>query len=258
MDLGLAGKTVLITGAAKGIGNAAASLFAEEGCNLVLVDIDAAGLEEAKAKLSGDAGVRVEIMAADLTRSENIGLLAGKFPDIDILVNNAGAIPGGNLQEVDEARWRAAWDLKVFGYVNMCRAFYPLMKKRGAGVIVNVVGTAAQSRDPAYICGVAGNAALSAFSQSLGSESHKDGIRVVAISPGPISTDRLVTLLRKRAEDRLGDPEKWQSFLEGFPFGRAGAPEEVAAVIVFNASRHSAYTSGSIVTIDGGRSARSN
>jgi NAD(P)-dependent dehydrogenase (short-subunit alcohol dehydrogenase family) len=197
-------------------------------------------------------------VAADLTRSENIGLLAGKFPDIDILVNNAGAIPGGNLQDVDEATWRAAWDLKVFGYINMCRAFYPLLKRHGGGVIVNVVGTAAQSRDPGYICGVAGNAALSAFSQSLGSESHKDGIRVVAIAPGPISTDRLVTLLKKRAADKLGDAGKWQEFFAGFPFGRAGEPNEVAAAIVFNASRYSAYTSGSIVTVDGGRSARSN
>lgn len=258
MDLGLAGKRVLITGAAKGIGNATAHMFAAEGCDLVLVDIDAAGLDDVKANISREAAVRVDTTANDLTRGENIDLLAGKFPDIDILVNNAGAIPGGNLQEIDEGRWRAAWDLKVFGYVNMCRAFYPLLKQRGAGVIINVVGTAAQSRDPAYICGVAGNAALSAFSQSLGSESHKDGIRVVAISPGPIATDRLVTLLRKRAEDRLGDAGKWEDFLESFPFGRAGAPNEVAAAIVFNASRYSAYTSGSIVTVDGGRSARSN
>ncbi len=108
------------------------------------------------------------------------------YPDIDILVNNAGAIPGGSLLNVDEATWRKAWDLKVFGYVNMCRAFYALMQKRKRGVIVNVVGNAADTHDPEYICGVAGNAALAAFTQSLGSVSAKDGIRVVAINPGPV------------------------------------------------------------------------
>ena len=89
--------------------------------------------------------------------------LARDYPDIDILVNNAGAIPGGSLLNVDEATWRKAWDLKVFGYVNMCRAFYALMQKRKRGVIVNVVGNAADTHDPEYICGVAGNAALTAF-----------------------------------------------------------------------------------------------
>ena len=118
--------------------------------------------------------------------------LARDYPDIDILVNNAGAIPGGSLLNVDEATWRKAWDLKVFGYVNMCRAFYALMQKRKRGVIVNVVGNAADTHDPEYICGVAGNAALAAFTQSLGSVSAKDGIRVVAINPGPVATDRLV------------------------------------------------------------------
>ena len=108
--------------------------------------------------------------------------------------------PGGSLLNVDEATWRKAWDLKVFGYVNMCRAFYALMKERKRGVIVNVVGNAADTHDPEYICGVAGNAALTAFTQSLGCVSAKDGIRVVALSPGPVETDRLVTLMKKKGE----------------------------------------------------------
>src|SRR5262249_19059709 len=82
-----------------------------------------------------------------------------------------------SLLDVDEQTWRKAWDLKVFGYINMCRAYYALMKQRGSGVIINVTGNAAQTHDPEYICGVAGNAALTAFSQSLGSVSVRDGIR---------------------------------------------------------------------------------
>src|SRR5207237_10933042 len=140
------------------IGRAAAEILASEGCNLVLVARTQKDLDAAKSALLAKFNTRVETVAADLADSRNVDRLANQFPDIDILVNNAGAIPGGNLIEIDEKRWRAAWDLKVFGYINMCRAFYALMKKRGAGVIVNVIGAAAQTKDPEYICGVAGNA----------------------------------------------------------------------------------------------------
>ena len=256
MDLKLAGKTALITGASKGIGRATANAMAEEGCNVVLVARTAADLKAAQAEIARKSNVRVDVFAADLSDSANVDKISAAFPGVDILVNNAGAIPGGNLIEIDEKRWRAAWDLKVFGYINMCRAYYALMKKRQAGVIVNVIGAAAQTKDPEYICGVAGNASLAAFSQSLGSASVRDGVRVVALHPGPVATARLVTLMRKKAQDKTGDPENWRDLVKPLPFGRAAQPEEIAAAIVFLASERSGYTSGSVVTIDAGISAR--
>ena len=131
--------------------------------------------------------VSVRTDAADLADSANVTRLAAQFPHVDILVNNAGAIPGGTLFDVDEAQWRTAWDLKVLGTINLTRAFYPLMKVRGGGVIINVIGNAARSHDPEYICGVTGNAGLAAFTELLGSGSVRDGIRVIGVSPG---TDR--------------------------------------------------------------------
>jgi 3-oxoacyl-[acyl-carrier protein] reductase len=256
MDLKLAGKTALITGASKGIGRATANAMAEEGCNVVLVARTAADLKAAQAEIARKSNVRVDVFAADLSDSANVDKIAAAFPGVDILVNNAGAIPGGNLIEIDEKRWRTAWDLKVFGYINMCRAYYALMKKRQAGVIVNVIGAAAQTKDPEYICGVAGNASLAAFSQSLGSASVRDGVRVVALHPGPVATDRLVTLMRKKAQDKTGDPENWRDLVKPLPFGRAAQPEEIASAITFLASERSGYTSGSVVTIDAGISAR--
>jgi 3-oxoacyl-[acyl-carrier protein] reductase len=256
MDLKLTGKTALITGASKGIGRATAEILASEGCNLILVARTAADLEAAKNAIIRQANVRVDTVAADLSDSANVTRLANDFPGIDILVNNAGAIPGGTLLDVDETKWRAAWDLKVFGYVNMCRAFYALMKARKAGVIVNVVGNAAQTHDPEYICGVAGNAALTALTQSLGSVSPRDGVRVVAVNPGPVSTDRLISLMRKKAQDRTGNAENWRDLLKPLPFGRASTPEEIGAMIAFLASDHSGYSSGSVVIIDAGLSAR--
>ena len=257
MDLGLTGKTVLITGGSRGIGRAAAEVLAAEGCHLVLVARTAGDLETARGAIIRTANVRVDVVAADLSVHGEVARLAARFPDIDILVNNAGAIPGGDLIEIDEPTWRAAWDLKVFGYINMCREFYTLMAGRGAGVIVNVIGAAALTRDPDYICGAAGNAALVAFTQSLGSVSVRAGVRVVGINPGPVETDRLVTLYRKKALARGLDPDSWRELVKPLPFARAATPQEIAAAIAFLASEHSAYTSGSVIAIDAGAGARS-
>ena len=256
MDLKLRGKKALITGASKGIGRATAEILAAEGCDVILVSRTAADLEKAQAAIRQSCQVNVTVVAADLSVSHNVDRLVAAHPDIELLINNAGAIPGGTLLDVDEARWRAAWELKVFGYINMCRAYYALMKQRGSGVIVNVVGNAAQTHDPDYICGVTGNAALTAFSQSLGSVSHRDGVRVIAISPGPVATDRLVTLMKKKAQDRTGSADNWPDLMKPLPFQRAAKPEEIGAAIAFAASELSGYTSGSVVVIDAGLSAR--
>jgi len=134
------------------------------------------------------------------------------------------------------------------------RQLLETLRKRG--VIVNVVGNAADTHDPEYICGVAGNAALAAFTQSLGSVSAKDGIRVVAINPGPVATDRLITLMKRKARDRTGSEDNWKELFKPLPFGRGATPEEIGAAIAFIASDRSGYTSGSVVTIDAGLSAR--
>ena len=256
MDLKLQGKKALVTGASKGIGCATAQVLAEEGCDVVLVSRTAADLEKVRTTIRHACQVNVHIHAGDLSRKQTVEQLLEQFPDVDILVNNAGAIPGGTLLDVDEATWRSAWDLKVYGYINMCRAFYGQMKARGGGVIINMVGNAAQTHDPEYICGVAGNAALTAFSQSLGSVSHRDGIRVVSINPGPVETERLIALMRKKAKDRTGDAENWRELYKPLPFERAATSREVAAMVAFAASEHSSYTSGSVVVIDAGLSSR--
>lgn len=256
MDLKLQGKSVLITGGSKGIGRSTAEMFAAEGANVIVVSRTESELKKVKESIRGRANVQVDVVAADLSKGTAVDQLCKDFPDIDILVNNAGAIPGGTLLEVDEKRWRDAWDLKVFGYVNMCRAYYAQMKKRKAGVIVNVIGNAAFTHDPEYICGVTGNAALTHFTHSLGSVSWKDGIRVVGINPGPVATERLIGLMKKRAKDRTGSEDNWKDLFKPLPYGRASTPEEIAAAVLFMASDHSGYTSGQVLIIDAGLSAR--
>ena len=167
MDLGLRGRKALVTGASKGIGRACAEVLAAEGCDIVLVSRTAADLETVRAKIAGEHNVAVRFYAVDLADSKNIDTLAAECPDIDILVNNAGAIPGGNIAAIDEARWREAWDLKVFGYINMTRRFYALMAAKKSGVIINVVGSAGENPDFEYVAGSTGNASLIAFTRAM-------------------------------------------------------------------------------------------
>lgn len=256
MELGLKGRAAVITGASKGIGLAVARGLAAEGCSVHLVARTSDILEKAAAGIRADFHVAASAHALDLSRSESVAALVAKTGTPDILVNNAGAIPGGDLQAVDEARWRTAWELKVFGYINMSRTYYAGMQKRGRGVIVNVTGLAADRLDSGYIAGSTGNAGLNAFTRALGSYSLEHGIRVLAVSPGAVETDRLVTLMRSRAADRLGDAERWREFVKGLPLGRPATVDEVANVVVFAASDRASYLSGVVITVDGGHNAR--
>ena len=183
MELGLRGKKVLVTGGSKGIGRACAEALAEEGCDIVLVARTAADLEAARAAIAAKHNVAVRVFALDLADSRNVDRLAVECPDTEILINNAGAIPGGTIDDVDEARWRAAWDLKVFGYINMTRRFYGLMRERKRGVIISIVGAAGENPDSGYIAGSSGNASLMAFTRAMGGAAPRDGLRVVGVNP---------------------------------------------------------------------------
>ena len=256
MDLGLRGKKALVTGASKGIGRACAEVLAEEGVDIVLVSRTAADLEAVRAKIAGEHNVAVRFYALDLSDSRNVDKLAAECSDIDILVNNAGAIPGGNIAQIDELRWREAWDLKVFGYINMTRRFYALMAARGRGTIINILGAAGENPDFDYVAGSSGNASLMAFTRAIGGTAPRDGLRVMGINPGPVMTERLITLMKTRAQTNFGDPEKWTELMKPLAFGRAAKPEEIGYMAAFLASDRSAYTTGTIITIDGGGTSR--
>jgi NAD(P)-dependent dehydrogenase (short-subunit alcohol dehydrogenase family) len=256
MDLGLRGRKALVTGASKGIGRACAEILAEEGCDIVLVSRTAADLEAVRAKIAGEHNIAVRYLALDLADSRNVDRLAAECGDTDLLVNNAGAIPGGNIAQIDEARWREAWDLKVFGYINMTRRFYALMAARKKGTIINILGAAGENPDFEYVAGSSGNASLMAFTRAIGGTAPRDGLRVMGINPGPVMTERLITLMKTRAQTNFGDPEKWTELMKPLAFGRAAKPEEIAYMAAFLASDRSAYTTGSIVTIDGGGGSR--
>ena len=257
MELCLDGHSVLITGGSKGIGRATAWAFAREGAGPIHITARSAdALDEVAQAIKSEHGCDVHTYALDLTDEAAREALIRDTIDVDILVNNAGAIPSGSMYTVDDTAWRRGWDLKVFGYINMCRAFYEHMCSRGYGVIVNDIGNSAFNPDFDYVAGSCGNASLNTLTQALGSRSLDSGVRVVAVNPGPVDTGRMETMLRQRAGKMLGDESRWQELLARFPAGRAAQPEEVADLIVFVASKRAAYISGCEVTIDGGITAR--
>ena len=256
MDLGLKGRRALITGAAKGIGRAIADRLSTEECDLVLVGRGSADLNALADQLTARDGRAIATIEMDLSDAQAIRKLAEQHDTVDIVVNNAGAIPGGSIHDIDEEKWRKAWDGKIFGYIGVMRAFLPIMEQRRSGVILNIIGAAGERPSAEYAAGSAGNAALMALTRALGASSPASGVRVLGINPGPILTERLEAFLKQRAKSELGDAEQWPSLLRSLPFGRAGEPEEVAAMAALLVSDLSGYISGTIITIDGGLTAR--
>jgi NAD(P)-dependent dehydrogenase (short-subunit alcohol dehydrogenase family) len=256
MDLALTGRSVLITGASQGIGEGVARAFAAEGARLHLTARNVDNLDRIASELRA-GGTEVSVHPADLTAAGAVDRLVDAVGTVDVLFNNAGDIPGGDLFSSTDESWRAGWELKVLGYISLTRRMYPLMKAAGGGVIINNIGNAGERYDFDYIAGTTGNASLMAFTRALGGRSLDDRIRVVGVNPGPVDTDRIYKLLRRRAVDWFGDESRWTELLARYPLGRPATVPEIADLVVFLASDRSGYTSGCVITVDGGIASRS-
>jgi len=252
MELNLRGRRALVTGASKGIGLAIAQALAAEGCHVHLAARTQADLDRAAADISKRYGVEAVGHAGDLSNGAHVKVIAAACDAVDILVNSAGAIPRGTLTEIDEERWRKAWDLKLYGAINLTREIYGGMCARGRGVIINIAGLAGERPDAYYIAGSCANAALIMFSRSLGGDSIRHGVRVIAVNPGPVETEKHIADTRRLAKEKFGDETRWRDVMAGLPMRRAATTDEVSSVVAFLASDRAAYISGSSILIDGG------
>jgi NAD(P)-dependent dehydrogenase (short-subunit alcohol dehydrogenase family) len=254
MDLQLKNKRVIVTGGSRGIGLAIATAFAREGALPLIVSRSQDSLTKAAAGIKAETGVDVETLAADMASAQGLESLLKASGAADIVVNNAGAIPGGSLREIDDAKWRQSWELKLFGYINVVRAMLEQMESRGkGGVIANIIGMAGAAPRNEYLAGSTANAALMAFTNAVGAASVRNGIRVFGINPSPTRSDRMETMMRAQAEKKLGDPARWTELTTNMPFGRLMEPQEVADLTVFCCSPLSSYLSGSVINLDGGQ-----
>ena len=192
----------------------------------------------------------------DLSSGANVVELGRRCCGVDILINNAGEIPSGPLESLSEEALRRGYDVKLFGYMLLTREIYATMKARRRGVIVNDIGNSGENWDANYIAGSTANAALMAFTRALGGQSLDFGVRVVGVNPGPVETERMVKINKRRALDWYGDESRWEDLREKYPGGRPATPQEVADLMVFLASPRAAYITGTVVTIDGGIASR--
>jgi NAD(P)-dependent dehydrogenase (short-subunit alcohol dehydrogenase family) len=242
MDLNLASKTALVTGATSGIGRAIALQLASDGANVIVSGRNAdRGAETVTAIVS--AGGSARFVAADLGDLDSVAHLAEEASDADILVNNAGMFAFGPATEQDVASFESMFDVNVRGTFFLTAALAPKMAARGHGSIVNITSMSGEAASPGGAAYGATKAALAALTRTWAAEWAPDGIRVNAVSPGPTSTEG--------AFDVVG-PDGINQVAATVPLNRPATAEEIARVAAFVASPAASYTTGSTIHADGG------
>jgi 3-oxoacyl-[acyl-carrier protein] reductase len=256
MNLELAGKRALVTGASRGIGRAIAERLATEGRELLLVARTEADLRAAADEIAAASGRKVEVCVADLSKISGIEAVAGWLGPspggLDILVNNAGAAKGGTIFELQEEDWQAGFELKFYGALRLIRKLWPLLKK-ARGTVVNVTGYFGKTPAPNIILGGAINAAFENASKALAQMGLVDDVNVNVVRPGMTMTDRQRALLVQwgEAQGLTGD-EAEQRRIAAMGLRRAGEPQDVAAMTAFLASPLARHINGAILPVDGG------
>lgn len=258
MDLGLKNKVAMVTGSSRGIGRAIAEAFAEEGATLALCSRTDKAIKEAAEAISSRYGVRVHAEAQDLTRPKAIeNFVKGSkavLGRIDILVNNVGAGVSKPFEELSEKGWQDALEKNFWTTLRCCRTVLPIMKAQGGGKIINLAALSGKIPRRGQIGSNVAKAALINLTESLAVELGNDGIRVNAICPAAVFTDRWEERIRKMAQEK---GQNYDTTLETLardliPVGRFGAPEDVAALAVFLASDKSDFITGASIEMDGG------
>src|SRR5262245_2822800 len=253
MDLQLHGKVAIVTGASRGIGRSIAQTLVEEGMRITIV----ARSRDQLASLADPLGDDCLVQSADLTEpaapAAIVHATVSQFGRLDVLVNNAGSTKRGDFLALSDADWADGFGLKFFGAMRCSRAAWPHLQAT-RGTIVNIIGVGGRTGSAEFAIGGAVNAALMNLTKVLADRGVKDGVRVNAINPGGIKTDRLVTRVTSFAAERqldLGNVE--QEMAKSFGVARFGEPEEIARLVAFLASPQAAFCQGSIVDADGGQ-----
>ncbi|MEO8754367.1 MAG: SDR family oxidoreductase [Casimicrobiaceae bacterium] len=256
MDLGLAGKAVLVTGASKGIGLACAAAFLREGARVAMVSRSRENLDAGIASLPPGGATPLAIVA-DLTRVEDalraVEEAEAALGPLEVLVNSAGAARRYAPDDLDASAWHAAMDAKFFSYVHPMDIAVKRMAARGRGAIVNIIGSGGKVAGVMHLAGGSANAALMLATVGLAAAYGPKGVRVNGINPGGTLTTRVQEGLDVEARSTGRTAEAVLAAQQAsIPLRRLGTPEEVANVAVFLASDRASYVTGAIVPMDGG------
>lgn len=258
MDLGLKDQVVVVTAASGGLGRAIAEEFAAEGARVVIAARNEGRLRDAAAAIGKATGNAPKPYRADCTVEADIAaLVRDTVKDhgrLDVMICNSIGPRTAPFEEMSDALWREALDVKVVAQLRCAREAFRAMQKQRSGCILFLAGThGRQPRTYSVTAGVT-NAALINASKVLAEAAGQYNIRVNAINPGPIETDRMVYLIKeKAAELSVSEPEAKRILADVTVLKRFGLPEEVAAAVTFLASRRASFITGIMFDIDGGQ-----
>jgi NAD(P)-dependent dehydrogenase (short-subunit alcohol dehydrogenase family) len=251
MEINLSGRTAVITGANRGLGESMAKALAGEGAQIALVARDRDRLERVRDNIIATGGV-AELFVCDVTRENEVAELVEKiksrFGNPQILINNAGINLRKNLVEFTLDEFRSVLDASLISTFLMCRAFVPGMQGTGYGRILNMTSIMSHVSLAGRAAYSSAKAALLGLTRALALELAADGITVNGISPGPIGTDMNLQL--------MSNPEVSAQFLANIPVGRWGKVEEIGALACYLCSSAAGYITGTDIVIDGGWTAR--
>ena len=263
MDLGLAGATAVVTGGSKGMGRKTAELLAAEGARVAVLARGTEAIDETVAACHAAGSPDAVGIPTDARKPADIDAafaqVGERWDALNVLVNTLG--PGaGTFEDLDDAGWDATFNIGLMAAVRSTRGALPLMRKAPWGRIVNFAAHSIQRQSPMLVAYTASKAALSSMSKNLAKSLAKEGILVNTISPGTIVTAAFTELLRPILEERgldSSNPHDVMRWIEDVyhqpaDMGRAGLPEEVAAVAVFLASPRNGYVTGANINVDGG------
>ena len=259
MDLGIRGRSAIVTGGSRGIGRETARQFLEEGVRVTICGRNAETLERTRAELAQATGGDIHAVVADTMKEADIARLVEgakqRFGKVDILVNNAGQMYSGRFAVMTDAGLKEQFETKIFGFMRAIRLVYPMMKAQRWGRIVNLIGGAGKEPDPYMFGSGIANSGLLNITKSLSTEFGEDNVLVNAVCPGWVDTN----LWRRNAlglAAELGaesEEEARRRAARKNSLNRFGRPEELANAIVFLCSERASYITGVSLNLDGGR-----
>ena len=243
----------IVTGASRGIGKAIARRLAEEGYGIVAVARSQQALQQLVAALPTPSLALPADLGSASSAREVVEAARAHSGRIDVLVNCAGATPRGDFLAFNDDDWQRGFDLKFFGAARLCRHAWPALMASG-GRIVNVAGIGGRTGNAEFTIGGSVNAALLNLTKALADRGIRDGVRVNAVNPSSIATDRTRQRIERLAAERgISVEEAGAELARQLRVARFGTPEEVAQVVAFLVSDAASYMQGAIVDVDGGQ-----